>query len=117
MKKIVVKIGADMLKDMGKLGNPKNVDKFPDSVVYFKSMGQFTTILSAKKLELLKYLSEVTGQTVTKVAIELGRKKEAISRDLHQLESLGFVKLHKQGKNTFPKVSYDAIQINLRAST
>ena len=114
MKKVVVKIGVDMIEDLDRLKTPKQIMESPDSVVYFRSMEQFTTILSAKKLELLKYLSEVTGQTVTKVSIELGRKKEAISRDLHQLESLGFVKLHKQGKNTYPKVNYDSIQIDLR---
>ena len=116
MKKIVIKIGADSIEDLDKLDNPKNVDKFPDNVIYFESVEQFSAILSSKKLELLKYLSEVTGQTVTKVAIELHRKKEAVSRDLHQLESMGFVQMHKKGKNVFPKVNYESIQIDLKTT-
>ena len=116
MKKLVVKIGADSIEDLDKLDNPKNVDKFPDNVIYFKNVEQFSTILSSKKLELLKYLSEVTGQTVTKVAIELHRKKEAVSRDLHQLESMGFVQMRKQGNKVYPKVNYEAIQIELKAT-
>ena len=50
---------------------------------------------------------------VTKIAIELGRKKEAVSRDLHQLESLGLLQMRKEGNKVYPKVSYRAIQIEL----
>ncbi|HLC79707.1 MAG TPA: hypothetical protein VJG83_04790 [archaeon] len=116
MKKLVIKIGANTLRDMDKLGNPKNVGKFPRKVVYFKNIEQFSSILSAKKLQLLKYLSDVTGQSVTKIAIELERKKEAVSRDLHELEAIGFVDLKKSGKNVYAQVNYDSIQIDLKTS-
>ncbi|VVB99091.1 Uncharacterised protein [uncultured archaeon] len=116
MKKIVVKIGADAEEDMEKLCDPKNVDAAPDHTIYFKDLKQFSAILSEKKLGLLKYLSEVTGQTVTSVSIELHRKKEAVSRDLHELEALGLVEMHKRGNKVYPKVGYGAIQINLKAT-
>ncbi|MEK6958378.1 MAG: hypothetical protein AABW99_05365 [archaeon] len=112
-KTIIVKIGADMLKDLDGLKTPKGVDAAPDHVVYFDSCRQFSGILSQKRLELLTYLSQVTGKSVTKIALELHRKKEAVSRDLHQLNSLGFVEMKKQGKNVYPKVNYDKIQIEL----
>ena len=111
MKKIVVKIGADSIEDLDNLRTPKQIRAFPDHVFYFKSIGQFTKILSARKLGLLKYLSDATGENVTKVSIQLGRKKEAVSRDLHQLEALGFLKLKKRGKNVYPQANYRAIQI------
>ncbi|MBI4210073.1 MAG: hypothetical protein HY544_01020 [Candidatus Diapherotrites archaeon] len=113
MKKITVKIGVDMSDDLDKLDDPKNVDKFPDSIIYFKSIRQLASTLSAQKLSLLQYLTQVTGEPVTKVAIELGRKKEAVSRDLHQLEKLGLLQMERQGKKVYPKVSYEAIQIEL----
>lgn len=113
MKKIVVKIGADPQKDLERMGYPKNVDAAPDNTVYFRDFGQFSAVLSAKKLELLGYLSEVTGQTVTSAAISLGRKKEAVSRDLHQLEAMGLLEMEKRGKSVYPKVGYRAIQISM----
>src|SRR3989344_1171798 len=103
MKKVVVKIGADILDDMDKMDDPEHVEKSPDNIVYFKNIKQLASVLSLRKLGLLKYLSEVTGKTVTIASIELNRKKEAVSRDLHQLESLGFVQLQKRGRKVYPK--------------
>lgn len=116
MKKLVVKIGGNIAEDLDSIESPRQIRDSPDNVVYFQSAEQFASILSAKKIELLQYLSEVTGQTVTKIAIELHRKKEAVSRDLHQLEALGFIQMQKQGKKVYPKAKYQAIQINLKAT-
>lgn len=113
-KVLVIKIGEDQVNDLQKLKNPKNVAKFPDNVVYFKSYGQLASVFSEKKVELLDRLAELTGQTVTKLALDLGRKKEAISRDLHELDSLGFIEMIKDGNRVYPKLQYQAIQISLR---
>ncbi len=113
-KILVIKIGEDSINDFEKLKNQKNVAKFPDNVVYFKSYSQFASVFSEKKIELLDRLSEITGQTVTKLALDLGRKKEAISRDLHELDSLGFIEMKKEGNKVYPSLQYQAIQISLR---
>lgn len=115
MKKIVVKIGVDDKEDIDKLFDPKNVDSFPDYTLYFKNVKQLMAILSEQKLNLLQYVCKTTGYSVTKIAIELGRRKEAVSRDLHQLEKLGLVQMEKRGKKVFPTMEYSAIQIELKA--
>ena len=61
MKKIVVKIGADMDDDLEKLGHPENVDNFPDHTIYFKSIKQLASVLSNQKLTLLQYVSRSVG--------------------------------------------------------
>ncbi len=113
MKRIVVKIGADMDDDLQKLTSAKAIAESPDYTIYFKSARQLSSTLSAQKLTLLQHVSKSFGQPVTKISIELGRKKEAVSRDLHQLESLGFLKMRREGNKVYPKVSYKAIQIEL----
>lgn len=112
-KILVIKIG-DELEDLERLKNPKNVDEFPDNIVYFKSFRQLASFLSDKKLELLQHLSQITGQTVTNIAIDLGRKKEAISRDLHELDNLGIIELQRKGQKVYPKSGYQTIQIDLQ---
>ena len=112
-KALVIKIG-DGLEGLEKLKNPRNVDEFSDNIVYFKSFGQLASFLSDKKLELLQHLSQITGQTVTSIAIDLGRKKEAISRDLHELDNLGIIELQREGKKVYPKSHYQVIQIDLQ---
>ncbi len=113
MKKMVVKIGGDLIDDLDKLTTAKAIRNSPDSIIYFKSIKQLASILSAQKLSMLQYLSKVTGEPVTKVAIELGRKKEAVSRDLHQLERLGLLQMRREGNKVYPEVSYKTIQIEL----
>lgn len=115
MKKVVVKIAseAEELADLKSLGNPKNVDRFPDSTIYFKSAKHLCSILSTQKLTLLQYVAKSVGQPVTKISLGLGRKKEAVSRDLHQLEGLGLLKMQREGNRVYPKVPYKAIEIEL----
>ncbi len=113
MKKIVVKIGADMDDDLEALSHPENVDKFPDKVIYFKSAKQLASVLSAQKLTLLQYVAKSEGRPVTKISLELSRKKEAVSRDLHELKRLGLLQMRREGNKVYPKVSYSAIQIEL----
>ncbi|HIH09054.1 MAG TPA: hypothetical protein HA254_00115 [Candidatus Diapherotrites archaeon] len=110
---VAIKIGTDMDKDLDKLSKPENVDSFPDNVVYFDDFEQLYSVLFAKKLELLKYIPEVTGKTVTEIAIELDRKKQVVSRDLHQLSMIGLVELQKDWSRVYPKTRYDKLAISL----
>ncbi len=105
-KEVVLVIGGGPGKDIKKIfDNPAEAEKNePDFVLYVDSVEQLSSILSAKKMSLLKYLKDASGYNVNEIAIKMGRKQEAISRDLHVLEKCGLVQLRKKGKNVIPEV-------------
>ncbi|GEM_PF-3501481 len=104
--------GCDIAGDFDKLGKPKNAGKFPDSIIYFESIKQFASTLSASKPSLLKYLSQVAGEPVTKVTLELGPKKKELQRDLRLLK-FGLRGTGRHGKKVYLKVSYEVMRMEL----
>lgn len=112
---IVVKIGADYGKDLAKIfDNPAKAEKEePDFTLYVDSFEHLASILTAKKLMLMKLISKDKNLTIQKIAEKLGRKQEAISRDIHLLESFGLIKLNKEGTKVMPEMKAEQIAISL----
>jgi len=106
-KKIVLVVGGNMGKDVRKVfGNPKKAENDePGLKIYVESLEQLSSILSTKKITLFQYLSEHKGKSVGEIAGILGRKQEAISRDLQLLKDFGLVKMKKKGRKSIPMVS------------
>ncbi len=114
-KVLVIRIGKNALEeDIDRLKNGKIINAHKN-VVYFDTWGQMFSILSDKKMELLDYLSQLTGKNVSQIAISLQRKEEAVSRDLHQLERIGLVELERKGNKVYPKKKYEEILIPTRS--
>lgn len=114
MKKniVIVRIGIDAhKKDLKYLSESKNVRNFPSNVIYFDSFGQLFSVLTEKKMELVDFISKHTGKNVKQISFEVDRKEEAVSRDLHQLNSIGLVDFEKKGKEVYPKVKFEELVI------
>ena len=69
--------------------------------IYINSIESYNKSFSSKRKELLEFVMGKPNLTVTQLALELKRKKEAISRDLARLYIMGLVELQKRGRNVF----------------
>jgi predicted transcriptional regulator len=101
--KIVVKIGAAEQMDneiMDVLNNPKKAEEKPEHTIYL-TPEQFQQHLSKEKLKLLHMIRE-DDCTVSKLAKLLDRKIENVSRDLKDLECIGFIEVKKHGREKYP---------------
>ena len=108
-----------MDKDLDELlYNPKEGMKQPRNVIYLDSYERLFEFLSPKKLDLLMHLMNLKKkgrqQSVGKIAIELKRHQEAISRDLQHLKNLKIVKLRKSGQSVFAEPEF--VNISIQAS-
>ena len=110
--KVVLVIGGEMWKDLREMiDNPEKASKEPDLKIYVESVEQLSSILSAKKMNLLQYIQFHKNLSVGEIASKTKRKQEAVSRDLHQLEHYGLVKLGKKGKHVYPEAKAKKITI------
>jgi len=101
--RIVVKIGTAEQMDkeiMDVLDDPKKAGEKPQHTVYL-TPEQFQQYLSKEKLKLLHKIRE-DQWTVTQLAEVLNRKIENVSRDLKDLEGIGFIEVKKHGRERYP---------------
>lgn len=113
---LTVIIGGDMDADDKELfDNPKKGMKQPRNVLYVKSFEQMERLLSAKKLDLLRYLIKIRKskqkKSVSTIANELERKQEAISLDLHKLAALHVIELKREGQSVYASTVFEGIAI------
>jgi predicted transcriptional regulator len=74
------------------------------------------TLFTKKRMEIIRCLQQERHEwNVNEIADATGRKKEAVSRDLHALEKFGIVVITRQGKNAHPRLVAKAIVLNLSA--
>ncbi len=112
--KAVIRIGRNALsRDLMKLEKNRKAN-CPEQVIYFNDFNQLFSVLSAKKLELLQHLSGKKGKNVSFLSVELKRKKEAVSRDLHELARTGLIEIIKDGKKAYPRNKFDRLEIPLK---
>jgi predicted transcriptional regulator len=114
--KLCIIIGGDFEKDFDTLLNGKiDFKKHPKNVIYLDSFKQLNELLSPSKLDLFNYLIDYQDQEkpmpLTKISIELKRKKEAISRDVKQLNNLELISLKKIKQSVYAFPKYKAIEI------
>lgn len=75
--------------------------------VIFMSPEMFYRIFSPERIKLLMFLSKGKAESISDLARKLGRKFEAVHRDLRYLEGFGVVKLAMEDARKVPYVDED----------
>ncbi|MEK6959009.1 MAG: hypothetical protein AABW59_03125 [archaeon] len=109
-------VGGDFDKDFSDILSGKaSMGDYVENEIYLDSFAHLDKLLSPKKLDLLKFLSESqlkgNPKSVTMLAKSLNRKQEAISRDIKQLDGLGLVSLKKSKQTVYAIPKYCSIEI------
>jgi len=98
-----------------KLEKGKEVRKH--RAVYFESIDALRTVLTDKRLELLKAIKENSPSSIYELAKIVGRNIKNVNEDVKLLADLGFLKLEKRKtdrKRTIPTVDYSSIMLEIR---
>ncbi|MEW6295512.1 MAG: hypothetical protein AB1467_04435 [Candidatus Diapherotrites archaeon] len=115
MEQLIIKVGEHMDKDLREVFlEPKKA--VPGThTLYLKNLGELQGILSPKRLELLIHLikNQEEKNTVSKLAKELKRKQEAISRDSNILVKHNLIKKIKEKQMVYIKALYKSLNIQL----
>ncbi|HLC80035.1 MAG TPA: hypothetical protein VJG83_06495 [archaeon] len=116
-KVLTIVIGGDMDKDDAALSSGKPLHKTTQTsdMLYLDSYDQLYRMLTPEKLDLLHYLMKTTinkkQKSVSQIADDLKRKQEAVSRDLHYLQSIKLIDLRKEGQKVLASTQLEAISI------
>ncbi|MBT4192308.1 MAG: hypothetical protein HOE11_03285 [Candidatus Diapherotrites archaeon] len=114
MKKIIIKVGGNMLEDIREVWhNPEKMKgKTGTHTIYIKDPREIPEILSPQRLRMLIDVAN-NQHNISETAKRLGRKQEAISRDVKALEANGMIKKDKKGRETFLSTDLKKIEIQL----
>lgn len=77
------------------------------------NLKELQTLLSPKRLELLKVIKEHKPRSIKELAELVKRDFRNVYRDLVILEAVGLVELEKKGKEVKPIVDYDEIVVRI----
>lgn len=116
---LTIIIGGDFDADLQKLfSDGYDITNHPKNTLYLDSFEQLSTLLSPKKLDLLKYLISYAPKcpcnSVSDIAKKTNRKQEAISRDLAQLRKLGLIKEKKEKQSVLVSAPFKKLIIEVR---
>ena len=83
--------------------------------LYFESIRTLRSVLTERRLELLRVVREKQPASIKQLAEELGRDFKGVYRDIKLLASLGLVELEKgSGRiGARPRVFYDRLTIEV----
>lgn len=115
MNNLIIKIGADMKKDLKKVfDNPAKAKKNTHTL-FLNNTEELYEILSPKRFELLQYLikHQTEKQSISEIAESLKRKQEAISRDANLLTKYALIQKTKQKQAVYLKTKYNTLEIKL----
>jgi len=73
-------------------------------------------LFTPKRLELLNFVIQNKGLTVTNIAGKLSRKKEAVSVDLKFLKKYNLIEMPREGRTKRPVVKFNSIQLIARST-
>ncbi|MEK6902671.1 MAG: hypothetical protein AABX02_03750 [archaeon] len=111
-KKIIIKIGGDMMADLRKQSKSPDRSLMGTRTIYLKDMNQFARIFSPERLNLLWQLVHVTERlTMDELAARVGRKQEAVSRDISILEKEELIRKEKEKQRVYPRATFKEILI------
>ena len=111
-KKIIIKIGGDMVADLRKQSKSPDLSLTGTRTIYLKDMNQFARILSPERLNLLWQLVHGTEKlTIDGLAKKMGRKQEAVSRDISILEKEELIQKEKVKQFVYPRATFKEILI------
>jgi len=95
------------------ISDPSKFDKMPDNMIFAKDYATLHKILTEKRLELIDAIKEHPKENIDSLSKILKRKREAISRDLRILQSMGIVNIKTIGKNRIPFIQKQYIVVPL----
>lgn len=99
VKPVEIKIGSfeDFVKTV-KEGMKGPVPKTSKHIIFVKDSRTASSIISPKRLELMRAIKEHPEYSISKLAEELGRKREAVSRDVSFLRAHGIIETERGKK-------------------
>jgi predicted transcriptional regulator len=62
----------------------------------------FVKIFSPERIRMIKFMNKEKSGSISELAGKIGRKFEAVHRDLKLFENYGLVKMTEEGKNMIP---------------
>lgn len=90
-------------------------DLTPDKLVIISLTEEgHRSILTPERIKLLLTIKHKRPKNVGELAEMVGRRKDAVSRDLNILKNYGFLELIQHGKEKRPIVEKEAIMMSLR---
>ncbi len=95
------------------ISDPSKFDKMPDNMIFAKDYATLHKILTEKRLELIDAIKEHPKENIDSLSKILKRKREAISRDLRILQSIGIINMRTIGKNRIPYIQKQYIIVPL----
>jgi predicted transcriptional regulator len=111
MSKLIIRVGANPMKDMKDFWqNPSS--KKGNYYSYINNLSELQSLLSSERLNLVNEVLN-KSQNISELVKKTGRKQEAISRDASILESAGLITKCKKGRKTFLKTRVKKIEIDL----
>ena len=96
------------LKDIIKTGTMQG-----EGTVFLLTPKEFSQVFSPQRLKLLKLVRRQPELTITEISEDLGRKREAVSRDIRFFEGLGLIKIQKKSRARLPQRVVQEITIKL----
>ena len=119
MEKLIIKIGADKMKELKDVfENPKKYASPNTPTLFLDTSEDLYRLLSPQRLELLRRLIKYQSEkkTIGELAKELGRKQEAISRDASFLAMHQMIKKIKKKRQVYLKPLYKSLDIRLASA-
>ena len=101
----------DIIEEL--ITDPSKFDKMPDNMIFAKDYATLHKILTEKRLELIDAIKEHPKENIDSLSKILKRKREAISRDLRILQSMGIINMKTIGKNRIPFIQKQYIVVPL----
>jgi len=115
MKKLIIKIGGDLDKDLREAWFNPSKRLMGTTTFYAKNAFQVHQILSEERLDLMRHIMNYSSPVcVSDLVKSTGRKQEAISRDISILESHQVIEKSKKGTKVFIKPKIDEISIKFK---
>ncbi len=90
-------------------GGPLSAAGYSDTLVL--SPASAREVLSPSRLELLERLRAGPAESVRALAVELGRDKAGVSRDLARLAELDVIEYEAAGRAKRPRLKHDAVLV------
>jgi len=84
-----------------------------EAVVSFETAAGIRTLLTDRRLELLRSLMGRPAESITELADRLGRSYSATHGDLETLAEYGIVKYREAGQSKQPFVPYETIELDV----
>jgi predicted transcriptional regulator len=113
-KKLAIKIGEkkELYDEMNRFwDNPELVDSDPDDVL-FLTPGQFSSIFTKSRVATLKTIGNSNPRTMTELVEKLNRPKEAVSRDIKLLSSVGLLEVDQHGAYRRPRLLSRSLSVS-----